>query len=276
MSERNDARRKIFTTLLTNAVTSWESIITIALTLILFATVGNFTLFGITIPAVAWLILGGFAETALVLSMFGDPEETQEAMAREFEADHNLGKIRNRVSRDRLQRAMEYRHNMLDIKSKAKSNGMKIRIQDTIEQVNDWISAMYSLAQHIDDFEDNKLIESDYRALPGQIEKVKIRIQQETSEAVRNDLERQLQLLEQQLNNLEATRNSVKRAEIQLETTLSSLGTVYAQMSLLGTQSSLDGSRQQRLSAEIQDEVMSLQDTIQAMEEVQSQTLRIS
>ncbi|MEL6270164.1 MAG: hypothetical protein AAFR22_10165, partial [Chloroflexota bacterium] len=69
--------------------------------------------------------------------------------------------------------------------------------------------------------------------------------------------------------------NSMKRAEIQLESTLSSLGTVYAQMALLGTKE-VDGARAQRLRLEIHDEVAGLQDTIDAMDEVQSQRLRLS
>src|SRR6185369_1203497 len=96
----------------------------------------------------------------------------------------------------------------------------------------------------------------------------------ETDPAVRSELENQVKQLEQQLTNLEATANSVKRAEIQLESTLSSLGTIYAQMSLLGTKE-VDSSRAQRLRLEIQDEVSSLQDTIEAMDEVQAQRLRL-
>jgi len=92
--------------------------------------------------------------------------------------------------------------------------------------------------------------------------------------AVRADLENQVQQLEKQLNSLEATVNSIKRAEIQLDSTLTSLGTVFAQMSLLGTKD-VDSSRAQRLRLEIQDEVANLQDTIDAMDEVQAQQLRL-
>src|SRR5690606_20688024 len=115
----------------------------------------------------------------------------------------------------------------------------------------------------------------DIRMVPQQIEKVKTRIERESDERVRQDLERQLKQLELQKMNLEQTKNSVKRAEIQLESTLSSLGTVYAQMSLLGTKSSVDGRRTNSLRLEIQDEVNSLQDTIEAMEEVQMQSARM-
>jgi hypothetical protein len=133
---------------------------------------------------------------------------------------------------------------------------------------------MYDLALHIDAFDNNELVGRDRKMVPQQIEKTRIRINQERDPSVRQDLENQLKQLEQQYANLDATVNSVKRAEIQLESTLSSLGTVYAQMSLLGTKE-VDSSRAQRLRLEIQDEVSSLQDTIEAMNEVQQQRLSL-
>lgn len=274
MSERNEARRKVFGTLLTSAVLRWESFVTLLLTLVLFIGVGNFELLGLTLPAFTWLILGGVAESALVMAMLTDPEEAQEALAKEFESKYNLSEVRNSVSRERLRTAMEYRRNMLKL-VKRHTGGMRVELRDTLNQVNNWIAAMYDLALHIDGFEGNELIIRDARSVPQQIEKVKIRIEREADERVRSDLERQLGLLEQQRANLDQTKNSIKRAEIQLETTLSSLGTVYAQMSLLGTRGSVDGSKQQRMRLEIQDEVMSLQDTIEAMEEVQGQMMRL-
>jgi septal ring factor EnvC (AmiA/AmiB activator) len=110
--------------------------------------------------------------------------------------------------------------------------------------------------------------------VPQQIESTRRRIEVETDPKVRQDLENKLNQLEQQLANLEASVNSIKRAEIQLESTLSSLGTIYAQMSLLGTKE-VDSARAQRLRLEIQDEVSGLQDTIEAMDEVQSQRLTL-
>src|SRR5690606_23891571 len=131
-----------------------------------------------------------------------------------------------------------------------------------------------NLALHIDAFEENELVMRDRRMVPQQLEKTRIRLQREQDPAVRRDLEEQIRQLEQQLANLEATANSVKRAEIQLESTLSSLGTIYAQMSLLGAKD-VDSARAQRLRLEIQDEVSSLQDTIEAMDEVQAQRLTL-
>jgi hypothetical protein len=144
----------------------------------------------------------------------------------------------------------------------------------TVEDVNQWIGHMYDLANHIDAFENNELVERDRKLVPQQLDKARIRLDREESPEIRQDLERQIEQLEQQQTNLDATVNSIKRAEIQLESTLSSLGTIYAQMSRLGARE-VDSASAQRLRLEIQDEVSSLQDTIEAMDEVHSQRLRL-
>jgi hypothetical protein len=154
------------------------------------------------------------------------------------------------------------------------SGAMRTQLQQTVADVNDWIGQMYDLAQHIDNFEGNDLVERDRRMVPQQLEKVQIRLKQETDPEVQRDLKEQVDRLQLQLDNLNATANSVKRAEIQLDSTLSSLGTIYAQMSLLGTKD-VDSSRAQRLRQDIRDEVSGLQDTIDAMDEVQAQRLRL-
>jgi hypothetical protein len=125
---------------------------------------------------------------------------------------------------------------------------------------------------YIDSFKGNELVERDRRTVPQQLEKTKRRMEREQDADIRRELERQVTQLEQQIANLDATVNGIRRAEIQLESTLASLGTVYAQMARLGSKT-VDSTRAQRLRLEIQDEVASLQDTIEAMDEVHSQSL---
>jgi hypothetical protein len=274
MSERNKARNRVLTTLLMNAVLRWESFVTLLITMVLFLGVGDiaFPVVG-ELPAFFWLILGGAAEGALIWSTLTDPEEAREAMSRDFESKYDLALIRNSVSRERLRQAFEYRRNMMEL-LKSHQGALRSELRETVETVNNWIAHMYDIARHIDAVESNEIVASDLRRVPQQIEKVKIRIDREADEQVRQDLERQLELLERQRNNLEQQQNSVKRAEIQLESTLSSLGTVYAQMSLMGTKE-VDSSRWRRTRLEMQDEVNRLEDTIYAMDEVQAQSLNL-
>jgi hypothetical protein len=268
---KNEVRERAVGAIVRNAVFSWQTALTLALTLILF--------FFVQITNIPfwqqwfWLVLGGIAEAAFIISALTDPDATQRAIAGEFENKYDLRPISSAVSRQRLQSALEYRRNMLAL-AKRHQGAMRLSMQQTVNDIDDWIGHMYDLALHIDAFDNNELVERDRKMVPQQIEKARIRAQRETDPTVKRDLEEQVKQLEQQLTNLEATVNSVKRAEIQLESTLSSLGTIYAQMSLLGTKE-VDSSRAQRLRLEIQDEVASLQDTIDAMAEVQQQQLRL-
>ncbi len=253
-----------------NALFRWESLVTIAITAILFLFVPQpFEWW----QAWFWIVAGLIAEGALVVSALSDPNASAQAVAREFEAKYDLHQIRNDVSRKRLQDALEYRRNMLQLSSTHRG-AMRTQLQQTISDVNDWIGQMYDLAVHIDSFEGNDLVERDRKRVPQQVEKVKQDLLKESDPAVQHDLQEQLSRLQLQLDNLNATANSVKRAEIQLDSTLSSLGTIYAQMSLIGTKD-VDSSRAQRLRSNIRDEVTGLQDTIDAMDEVQAQRLRL-
>jgi hypothetical protein len=267
---RNEVRERAVGAVLRSAVISWQTALTLVMTGILYFAVPEPFAFW---QPWFWLVLGGLAEAGFILSNLSDPEAASRAIASEFEAKFDTRDIKSAVSRQRLQAALEYRRNMMALAARHKG-AMKLSLEQTVADVNDWIAHMVDLARHIDAFDGNELVMRDRRMVPQQIEKVKVRLNRESDPAVRRDLESQLSQLEQQLSNLEATVNSVKRAEIQLESTLSSLGTIYAQMSLLGTKE-VDSARAQRLRLEIQDEVSSLQDTIDAMQEVQSQSLTL-
>lgn len=264
-------RQRAFGAILRNAVLSWQTGLTLLVTLVLF--------FGVQITNIPgwqnwfWLVLGGLAEGAFILSNLFDPNAATQAVSKAFDAQYDLSQIRSPVSRQRLQSALEYRRNMMTLAGRHQG-AMRVNLQQTISDINDWIGHMYDLALHIDAFDNNDLVERDRKAVPQQIEKTQIRIKNEIDPTVKADLQEQLKTLIQQRDNLDATVNSVKRAEIQLESTLSSLGTIYAQMSLLGTKE-VDSSKAQRLRLEIKDEVSSLQDTISAMNEVQSQRLQL-
>ncbi|MFW5772015.1 MAG: hypothetical protein ACOCZH_01740 [Phototrophicaceae bacterium] len=270
MSESEKIRQRALGAVLQNAVLSWQVLVTVVLTLVLFFLAPQPFDFW---QSWFWLIGGAAAAGAYVAATVNDPEAAQEAISRQFESQYDLTAIRNRASRSRLRDALEYRRNMLELGKRAKG-ALRTHLMQTVEDVNDWIAHMYDLALHIDSFESNELVERDRRMVPQNLEKTRIRMEREENPDVRRDLERQVQQLEQQLANLDATVNSIRRAEIQLESTLSSLGTIYAQMSRLGARE-VDSSRAQRLRLEIQDEVASLQDTIEAMDEVQAQSLRL-
>lgn len=271
MPETDNLRRRALGTILTNAIFSWQLALTILFTVLLFILAPTPFEFW---QSWYWLVAGLVASGIYIGAAISDPEAAQNAIAQQFERQFDLGSIRNRTSRERLRDALEYRRNMFTLAKRARG-ALRTSLMHTIEDVNTWIAHMYDLAQHIDAFEGNQLVERDRRQVPQRIERTRMKMEREQDPDVRRDLERQLNQLEQQLTNLDATANGIRRAQIQLESTLSSLGTIYAQMSLLGSKE-VDSGRAQRLRLEIQDEVAGLQDTIDAMDEVNAQRLRLN
>ncbi|MBC7811642.1 MAG: hypothetical protein H7175_10870, partial [Burkholderiales bacterium] len=159
-SSPNSIKQRAFGAMLTSAVLRWETLVTLVLTGALFVA------FPQPFPWWEnwfWLIGGAIAEFALVASTLTDPEASQAAISREFENKYDLGEIHNPVSRQRLQSALEYRRNMLKLVGRH-DGAMRLSLQQTVSDINDWIGHMYELAQHIDAFEGNQLVERDRRA----------------------------------------------------------------------------------------------------------------
>jgi len=272
LSPYQQIRQRATQAVIRNSVLSWQTVLTVSVSVLLFLFAGDSVSFDFWQPWF-WLIGGGLAEIAWVVASVTDPQAIRAMVVRELERKVDLNSIQNEVSRQRIRDAMEYRNSMFDLVGQHQG-AMRMSLSQTVDDVENWIAHMYSLAQHIDTLDANELVERDRRAVPQQIDNTKNRIQQEDDPQVRADLERKLMQLEQQRSNLDATVQGMKRAEIQLESTLASLGTIYAQMSLIGTKD-VDNARTQRLRLEIQDEVAGLQDTLDAIDDVQSQSLRV-
>lgn len=270
MADQSSIRGRAVGAVLQNALLSWQSLVTIVITAILFLFVPQ--------PIEVWqpwfwLVLGGLAELAFIASNLSNPEAATAALNREFESQYDLYAIRDLKARERVQRALEYRTSMLKLAGQH-GGAMRAQLQQTVADVNDWIGHMYDLALHIDAFRGNALVQRDQAEVPGKLAQARRDLGAATDSDLKRDLEERVRSLELQQDNLRETENGMKRAEIQLDNTLASLGTIYAQMSRLGTKD-VDSAKAQRLRLEIQDEVTGLQDTIDALEEVQAQRLRM-
>lgn len=265
-SIRQRARRA----LLTRALLRRESLITLALTALLI---------GADLRPLPdwqpwyWLVAGALSLAALVSGHLGDAESARQALNQEFAARYEIHSIRNASSRERLRRALEYSgamHHMADLHQGA----LRDSLRQTAADVETWIAHMVHLARHIDTFEENDLVSRDLRTVPRRIERTRQRLASEQDPVIRSELQRQLEQLQQQLDNLNAIGSHGQRAVLRLESALASLGTMHAQMALLGTRKA-DSSGARQMRQEIREEVSQLQDTIEAMDEVQAGQLRL-
>jgi hypothetical protein len=215
-----------------------------------------------------WLALGAAGILAYLWATITDPNAVSGVVSRMFEREYNPIDIRNLRARQRLQQALEYVQNIQRL-GQQHGGALRTQIEATVSEIDDWVEQIYKIARRIDIYEDNTLINRDRARVPNELNMLRQRLENEPDARVKTELEGTMRLKETQLSNLKMLETNIKRADIQLDNTLAALGTIYAQVQLLDSKE-VDGRRANRLRQEIQDEVLSLKDTIEALDDVQA------
>lgn len=262
---REEMRGRAWRAIVRQAFFSLESAVIIALAVALFGL--GYQPFDGWQP-VYWLIFGAVAEALYLGITVTDPQAAQRVVDALLTAHYDPDDIRNPRARERLRRALEYRRLIAEA-ARRHSGAMRVSLEATASEINDWVALIYTLAKRLDEFEENSVLARDRRLVPHDLTNLRRRLRTEQSPEVRAELEEAIQAKELQLANLRALEDRVKRAEIQLDQTLSALGTVYAQVQVIDSRSA-DRARTERLQQDIHEEVASLSDLIAAIDEVQS------
>ncbi len=256
-------QQRALTAMLTDAFFTWPSAVNIAFALVMFFLVPNLFVWW---QPWFWLVFGAVAEAIYLWATLTDPVASQQAVSRMLMEKFDPHDIRNISARQRLQKALEYKK-LIDEFVSRQTGAMKVSLAQTANEINDWIEMIYRLARSIDTFEANTIIDRDRRAVPTELENLKRRYSVETDPGVKAELQEAIEIRQRLMDNLNSIGNSVKRTDIKLDNTLAQLSTVYAQMQLLNTKE-IEGGRAQRLRDEIKDEIASLSDTVNAMDDV--------
>lgn len=140
------------------------------------------------------------------------------------------------------------------------------RVREVAAHVQAWTTSIINLAQRIENFRQNKLINTDLKEVPKSIASLEARLSRESDPIIIAELERTVNNRRQQLAALEKLQRNIQMAEIKIESTLSMLGAIYSQ--ILAGQSTRQVADYRRLLDEIDEEVHTLQDHLEALEEV--------
>jgi hypothetical protein len=218
-----------------------------------------------------WLVLGIAGILLYTLATLTDTNAVSHALNHLFLYEFNPADIKNLRARQRLQQALEYVETLQKLGAR-QGGALRLQIESTIGEIQAWLEQIYKIARRIDLYEDNTLINRDRARVPDELKMLRQRLENESDERVKAELAETIRLRETQLANLKALETNIKRADIQLDNTVAALGTIYAQVQLLDAKE-VDGWRANRLREQIHDEVLSLKDTIDALDEVQSANL---
>lgn len=194
-----------------------------------------------------------------------EPVETAAPQARPAEQPARKSPPASAALQSYLEQARTYQAQIQAIVAATDSNS-QARLRELVDQVEEWTGAIETLARRIDRFQQDAVIRRDLAAVPQSISKLEAQLAAEPDNATRAELQRTLDNRKKQLAALEHLQNTMRRAEIKMESTLSSLGTIYSQ--LLTSQSTHHVADYSRLSAEADEEVRTLQDHLEALEEV--------
>jgi hypothetical protein len=214
-----------------------------------------------------WLLLGVAGVAAILLSTLSDPQEREKAVERLFREKYNISGLRDRPLRDKLKKAEDY-HQQIKATVKIQKDGvLKERMQRTTGEIYDWIGNMVRLARRLDSYRADPIIKGDRDELVKSIPSLETRLRQESDPRVRQQVETTLADQRRLQENIAELDNRMQRADLQLDSSLAALGTVYSQLLLLGSKE-VDSDRAERLRADIANEVTSLQDVVDSINEV--------
>jgi len=261
---KTELQNQLLRSLINTAFFSWQSALIIAVCIIFFAF--NVSLLGL--PAASWLVFGVIGVGAYVAATISDPTVQQSALSGLLTERFNPQDIQNFGARQRLQKALEY-YNAMQALAATRSAASQAEFKATLDEVDDWIEHLHELGKRIDLFDSNEIINRDRMSARREVQQIEKRIKAEPNQTVKDELHKSLELKRRQLENLQTLETNIKRADIQMENTLSALGTVYTQLQLISSKD-IDKSSTKRLQNEVHDQVLSLQDTIAAIDEVQA------
>ena len=215
-----------------------------------------------------WLLLGGLGVAAVVVSALRDPDERAQAVADMFHEEHDASLIKDRELRAKYDRALEYYKRLQEISASMKSDTLRERTGESVRQTEDWVSNIYHLALRLQAYRNDGILNRDRQQVPKTIRNLQAKIKLESDPEVRRQLQANLESKQQQWDNLQALDTLMEKSDLQLDRSIAALGTVYSQMLLISSKREIDSASARRIQEEIGDEVASLQDLVESINQV--------
>jgi hypothetical protein len=214
-----------------------------------------------------WVAFGLFAEALVFFATLTDPEEGHKAVTTMLEERFSPHSLQNRALGERIAKALEYREGIEKVIRETGSSVLRSHLEDDAQQVDRWLDHIHRLAQRLDSYYQDGVIQQDMKSVPLALKNFRARLKLEDDSSVREQMEKTIAQKEAQWEALQRLKNTMEKAEFQLESTLTALGTTYSQMRNIEAKD-VDSSRAVRLSQDIADQVAQLEGLEEAMDQV--------
>ena len=170
-----------------------------------------------------------------------------------------------------LQQARHYQQQIAQMVQNAPPDSLeRIRLEQLNGRVADWVQMIEEIVAHAQNQQEDRLLAEERQRVPQAIKRLEKQLNEATDPVLRQKLERTLANRQRQLVQLEISARNRQLAELKVENTLAQLGTIYSQLrsgSFMSQTSSYE-----RLSAEINGEVLALGDYLETLDELHTPT----
>jgi len=260
----DELKARVQRALISYALFRWESAVIIGMTVLLAV------LYPEPFPPwrwYYWVVLGMVAEALIIYTSLTDEATARRVLETLFREQHNPRLISKLSYRRQFERALEYQSRIDKAVGDMKKGILRDRLERADRGVQSWVSQIYHLARRLDRYEGNEVIARDLKAVPQELHHLNLRLNEESDHQVRQELHRAIERKQAQWHNLQQLQNAMESAQVRLDSTLTALATVYSQI-LLAAAKGDEGASAERLSSDIADQIASLQDVIETMDEV--------
>ena len=261
---RSDIQKRAHSAVLQYAFFRWESALVIALTIVLFFLLPRpFPWW----PRYGWLVLGVCGLAALVYSSLTDAETNAKVLLRLFQEQFDTKRIRDKELRADLETALEYQRRIEVQVRQQDRTLLRDRLNETANQITQWIANMYALALRLDSYRRDDLLTKQRGTLPQELKDLTEQRKRTTNPATQAQLDQVIDTKGKQWQALRDLDDRMKQAELQLQESLAALATIYSQVQLVDAQS-VESGRAERLQSDIRDQVNRLGDLVESINEV--------
>ncbi len=261
---RSQLQKEAQSAIMQYAFFRWESGVVVAMTIV----------FSILLPRPfpwwpvwGWPLLGCLGVAGIVVSSLTDAEANARVLLTLFQEQFNPNDIRDEALRREVESALAYQRRIEELVRQQGSGVMRDRLEDTANQLSDWIANIYRLAVKLDAYERDELLAGERESVPKEIDELAARRDRERDPELRRELDRVLESKGKQWQTLRTLDARMRQAELRLEQSTTALSTVYGQIQLVGARD-VDSGRSDRLEADIREEIDQLNDLIKSINDV--------
>ena len=144
---------------------------------------------------------------------------------------------------------------------------LRDQLNETANQITQWIANMYALALRLDSYRRDDLLEQQRSTLPVELQALSEQRKRMTNPTTQTQLDAVIDSKGKQWGALRDLDDRMKQAELQMEQSLTALATVYSQVQLVDAQS-VESGRAERLQQDIRDQVDRLGDLVESINQV--------